>query len=133
MKVIDKREGFMDYLILRIKNFIKEPGTYIYGIISCIGLGLYWYKESFEAALRVFLFLTTAFSITFISGEIFRIWVTKEIKKNKLTALILSPSLLFAIIFVCYDYKVRYWSVALGLMLFAVPTLVILTVNKIRY
>jgi hypothetical protein len=133
MKIVDKGEAFLEYLVRETKNLIKEPGTYVYGIIACIGLGIYWYKEGFDIALKVFLFLLTAFSITFLSGEIFGIWITKEIKKNKLASLLILAILSFVIIFIFYDYKVRYWAVAAGLMLFAIPTLVIWMVNKIRY
>lgn len=131
IRILDKDEKFNDYFFRQFYKYLREPGTYIYGTICMIGPALYWYQEDLLTMLRVFFLLSTAFSITFFLSEIFSIWTLKEIRKNKLITVTIATSVFLIITNIYFDNRVRYWSMALGLILFiAVP--ISWAVTKIR-
>lgn len=131
IRILDKDEKYNDYFLRQFHKYLREPATYIYGTICIIGLGLYWYQEDLLTMLKVFFLLSTAFSITFLLSEVFSILTVREIEKNKLITLIIATSLLLVVTNIYFDTRVRYWSVALGLILF-IPILIAWTITKIR-
>jgi hypothetical protein len=131
MKVIDNEVRYTDYFLRQLRKYLRHPGTYIYGAICVVGLCLYWYKEDFLTMLKIFSLLTTAFSVTFLLSEVFSICTAKQIEKNKLITIIIVTTILLAITNVYFDNKVRYWSIALGVILF-IPVLISWTITKIR-
>lgn len=131
MRILEKEEKYTDYVFRQFHKYLREPATYIYGAMGIFGLGLYWLNENLLTMLKVFFLLTTAFSITFLLSELFLIFTAKEIKKNKLITLISATSILLIITNISFDSKVRYWSVALGLILF-IPVLIVWTITKIK-
>ncbi|NBP70829.1 MAG: hypothetical protein EBR30_14485 [Cytophagia bacterium] len=131
MKILYKDERYNDYVLRQFHKHLRRPATYIYGTISIFALGLYWYQENLFTMLKVFFLLTTAFSITFLLSEAFSILTTKEIEKNKLITLIFATSIFLIVTNIYFDTKVRYWSVALGIILF-IPVLITWTITKVR-
>ena len=130
MKVIQK-ESYFEYLNRILKTFFTKSTSLIYTCLAFIGIAVYWYEDGFENMLRVLIMLINASSILFFLVEILTTMISKEIDKNNVISRLVAIFILTFISFVFYDENFRYWSFALGLILF-ITIIINIAFNKIR-
>ena len=130
MKVIQE-ESYFEHLNRILKTLFTKSTSLIYTCLAFIGIGVYWYEDGFENMLRVLIMLLNASSILFFLAEILTTMISKEIDKNNVISRLIAIFILTFISFVFYDENFRYWSFALGFILF-IPIIVNFAFNKIR-
>lgn len=130
MKLIQK-ERYFDYVNRILKTFFTKSTSLIYTFLAFVGIAVYWYEDGFENMLRVLFLLINASSIMLFLGEILATMISKEIDKNNVISQLITILILTFISFFFFDENFRYWSFALGLILF-IPIIVNIAFNKIR-
>ena len=130
MKVTENN-NYGQYLKSRLTDFFSQATNYIYLGLIILAFGLYWNKDGLETTLRTFTIMTTGFTVTFLLTEIIMTLMYREFKRNKYVTLILTIGILMTINLIFFDNKAIYWSFVTGLI-FMVPVIIYLIVNKIR-
>ena len=130
MKVIQK-ESYSEYLNRILKTFFTKSTNLVYTCLVFLGIAVYWYEDGFENMLRVLIMMINATSIMFFLAEILTTVISKVIDKNNMISQLIAILILTFISFVFYDENFRYWSFALGLILF-IPITVNIVFNKIQ-
>lgn len=126
-----QKEKFVDFLKSNFYKYKSHPSTYIYGIISMIGLGLYWYDDGIISMLKVLFLLTTALSFTFLLCEIYVILTIKEVEENKLIWVVSVFVLLSVITKIFFDISIIKQSIYLGFILF-IPIIILSIITKLK-
>lgn len=130
IKVIQK-ESYFKYVNRTLKAFITNPASLIYTSLAFLGIAVYWYEDGFKNMLRVLFLLINASSIAFFLAEILTSIIIKKIDHYNVISKFMVILILTFISFFFFDENFRYWSFALGLILF-IPTIINITFNKIR-
>ncbi len=81
--------------------------------------------------LRIVFLLINASIIMLFLGEILTTTISKEIDKNSFITELIAIIILVFISFVFYDENFRFWSFALGFILF-IPIILNIVFNRIR-
>lgn len=130
MKVTENN-NYGQYLKAKFIDFFSQTTNYIYVGLIILALGLYWKNDGLMTTLRIFTIMANGFTVTFLLTEAIMTLMYKEFKRNKYITFILTIGTLTTINFIYFDNKAIYWSFATGLI-FMVPVLIFIFVNKIR-
>jgi hypothetical protein len=130
MKVTENN-NYGQYLKFRLTDFFSQLTNYIYLGLIILAFGLYWNKDGLGTTLRVFAIMTNGFTVTFLLTEVVVTLMYREFKRNKYITLILTIGCLTTTNLIFFDNKAIYWSFMTGLI-FMVPVIIYLIVNKIR-
>ena len=131
MKVTED-SNYVQYLGNHIVNFFSEVTNYIYVGLVVTALGLYWYNHDLWTMLRVLTTMANGFTVTFLLTEMIMTLMYKEFKRNKYITYLLIITTFTTINIVYFDKGTLYWSFLVGLI-FMIPVVVVITVNKIRF
>ena len=130
MKIIQK-ESYFEYIKRSFKTLFTKSTNLIYTFLAFLVVAVCWYEDGFENMLRIVFLLINASIIMLFLGEILATTISKEINKNSFITELIAIIILVFISFVFYDENFRFWSFALGFILF-IPIILNIVFNRIR-
>lgn len=130
MKII-QNESYLAFINRKVMTFFTKTFNLIYTGIVLVGISVFWYEDGFLEMLKILIMLLNAFSIFFFLVELLSSVISKEIDKNNFISQLTAILILTIISFIFYDENFRYWSLALGIILF-IPVTINILFEKIR-
>jgi multidrug transporter EmrE-like cation transporter len=130
MKIIQK-ESYLEYIKRSFKTLFTKSTNLTYTFLAVLVVAVCWYEDEFENMLRIVFLLINASIIMLFLGEILATTISKEINKSSFITELIAIIILVFISFVFYDENFRFWSFALGFMLF-IPVILNIVFNRIR-
>ena len=101
-------------------------------MIIFVGLCAYWVKNDLLSTIGLVILFISSFTIAFMLTELYTTWNTKQIRRNRwiLMAIVLVISI--TVSFIYFNWKMRYWSIVLGGIVFGSVYLGVLF-SKIKF